>query len=201
MPYYTEVVKALVTAAALGAGAWLVKQIKCMITTLRKVETALPTLLQVAEEMKPNGGNSLRDRVDKISKQLLYQDGARRLSYDLPPEGAFYECDDNGGYVYVNRQWTRLTGLSYEDSLGDGWLSGVHPDDRPTVAEEWWDCIKHRREFDLSFRLVSHDDVVTKVNSHARVLKDNSGALIGFIGVNTIIKEAPCSTQLGLPLS
>jgi PAS domain-containing protein len=36
-----------------------------------------------------------------------------------------------GGIDHVNRRWHQLTGLSSHQTLGWGWQSGLHPDDRP----------------------------------------------------------------------
>lgn len=184
MPYLNDVVKALLTALALAIGAWLVKSARSILTTLKKVDDALPSLLKVAEEMKPNGGSTLRDKVDKMSKQLVFNEGARRVVFDLFDEGAFYECDEDGMFLYVNRAWNTVTGLTPADALGEGWIAGVHPDDREKVTREWNDCIKQHREFNLAYNMISTEGEVTRVQSRTRILRDYAGNVIGFLGVN-----------------
>ncbi len=47
-------------------------------------------------------------------------------------------CADTDGLCsYTNLAWTSLTGLSAEDSAGEGWMSAVHPHDRTEVCNAW----------------------------------------------------------------
>lgn len=38
---------------------------------------------------------------------------------------------------YVNLKWLELTGLTKLQTLGDGWLRAIHPEDRERVQEHW----------------------------------------------------------------
>jgi PAS domain S-box-containing protein len=40
-----------------------------------------------------------------------------------------WQTNDKGEAVYVNKQWIAFTGLSFDDSLGMGWATALHPDD------------------------------------------------------------------------
>ncbi|WP_049563966.1 SpoIIE family protein phosphatase [Nonomuraea sp. SBT364] len=42
-----------------------------------------------------------------------------------------------GGVNEHSPGWERVTGQSWEEFRGDGWLQAVHPDDRAPVAESW----------------------------------------------------------------
>ena len=46
------------------------KRIKPLILALFAVEEAVPVLMSIAREFKPNGGNSLHDRLVRIEEQL-----------------------------------------------------------------------------------------------------------------------------------
>ena len=35
--------------------------------------------------------------------------------------------------TFVNERWCELTGLSFDEALGDGWFAALHPDDRERV--------------------------------------------------------------------
>jgi hypothetical protein len=37
---------------------------------LARIDAAMPTLVTIAEQFKPNGGDSLRDQIDKINGKL-----------------------------------------------------------------------------------------------------------------------------------
>jgi PAS domain S-box-containing protein len=42
-----------------------------------------------------------------------------------------------GGVIEPSPGWERVTGQSWEDYRGEGWLQSVHPDDREATAESW----------------------------------------------------------------
>src|SRR5215470_9447479 len=59
----------------------------------------------------------------------------KRLVETLP--GVAWMSDAVGSVTYINDYWTELTGLTFEQSLGAGWLAAVHPDDGPRLGAEW----------------------------------------------------------------
>ncbi|CAL9615927.1 hypothetical protein SUDANB15_05712 [Streptomyces sp. enrichment culture] len=42
-----------------------------------------------------------------------------------------------GGVTEPSPGWQRVTGQSWEEFRGDGWIDAVHPDDRAAIVEEW----------------------------------------------------------------
>ncbi|CAL9617629.1 hypothetical protein SUDANB176_05770 [Streptomyces sp. enrichment culture] len=42
-----------------------------------------------------------------------------------------------GGVTEPSPGWQRVTGQSWEEFRGDGWIDAVHPDDRAGILEEW----------------------------------------------------------------
>lgn len=55
---------------AVVKGGWLVwKYLAALTQQLTKFNEGLPTLLSIASEFKNNGGNSLRDAIDRIEKK------------------------------------------------------------------------------------------------------------------------------------
>jgi PAS domain S-box-containing protein len=54
----------------------------------------------------------------------------------LSPVGQF-RCDAAGNCTFVNRRWSEIAGLSWEEALGDGWRRALHPDDWRRVAGDW----------------------------------------------------------------
>jgi PAS domain S-box-containing protein len=59
----------------------------------------------------------------------------RRLT-ESAPIGIFLS-DAEGLVVYTNPAWQMMTGLSFEESLGNGWAAIIHPDDKDEVVEVW----------------------------------------------------------------
>ncbi len=51
---------------------------------------------------------------------------------DQAPMGAFL-ADMNGNCIYVNKEWERMSGASYDDSVGWGWFNMLVEDDQAAV--------------------------------------------------------------------
>jgi PAS domain S-box-containing protein len=56
-------------------------------------------------------------------------------------------------FTFVNRTWLTFTGRSLQQELGDGWTSGVHPEDRGRCFEIFSAAFEARRDFKLECRL------------------------------------------------
>jgi PAS domain S-box-containing protein len=59
----------------------------------------------------------------------------------------------DGMVDYVSREFNRYTGLENLDSVGDGWLEGVHPDDREPTLKIWEHAITAGRAYNTEFRI------------------------------------------------
>ena len=56
-------------------------------------------------------------------------------------------------FTFFNRTWLDFTGRTLEQELGDGWASGLHPDDRGRCHETFCAAFDARRSFQLECRL------------------------------------------------
>jgi PAS domain S-box-containing protein len=39
--------------------------------------------------------------------------------------------------TYVNPSWCQISGLSFQEALGNGWLNAVHDDDKAAIINGW----------------------------------------------------------------
>jgi len=102
------------------------------------------------------------------------------------PVGVF-RTDTKGICVAVNSRWCELSGLSEEESLGLGWMTAVHPDDRARVAAEQAAHLESRTPLRIEFRLLRPDGSVIWVLSQTVGSVDENGRLDGFVGTLTDI--------------
>jgi PAS domain S-box-containing protein len=65
----------------------------------------------------------------------------------------------DGGLTYVNRQWTEFTGLTLEETRGEGWHGTIHPEDLPHIIQAGTEAIKsgQRCRFEFRCRPVSNE--------------------------------------------
>lgn len=47
-----------------------------------------------------------------------------------------------GGFTERVPEWERVTGMTWEEYRGDGWLRAVHPDDRPELVRSWTRAVR-----------------------------------------------------------
>ena len=91
MPDLAPIAVVVVTAGVLAKPAlWLTQRIVLMFTLLLHFKEAWPVLEEIAEEFKPNGGASLRDRVNvietdinRVEKTVTVVDGKLDVVIDL----------------------------------------------------------------------------------------------------------------------
>ena len=65
----------------------------------------------------------------------------------------------DGWNIYLNKQWMDYTGLTLEESYGEGWITPFHPDDRQRARDAWQHATQHRDTFSLECRLRRADGV------------------------------------------
>jgi len=104
------------------------------------------------------------------------------------PVGIFLSGAD-GGALFVNGCWSKMTGLSAEEALGNGWTKALHPEDRQRVITGWDEAVKEETSSHSEFRFLKPDGTVTWVQGSAIELRDDEGNLAGYIGSCVDITE------------
>ncbi len=65
--------------------------------------------------------------------------------------------DEGGRCMYVDKQWTKVTGQEIGEAVDRGWLLALHPEDRPRTAEGLADSFNRQDAFRREFRLQRRD--------------------------------------------
>ena len=91
--------------------------------------------------------------------------------------------------LYVNDQWCEVTGLPFDQALGEGWIKALHPSDQPAVAEAWYRAARDGSPFRAEYRFLQADGQVTWVFGRAITEKNSQGEVIGYIGSVTDISK------------
>lgn len=88
--------------------------------------------------------------------------------------------------TFVNQTWLQFTGRSMEQELGDGWLNGVHPDDRASALESR--CLPGQaNEWSGEYRLRQADGNYRWVLDKVTRWCDMSGEILGSIATSVDI--------------
>lgn len=104
-------------------------------------------------------------------------------------------------FDYFNVPWLRFTGRSLALELGEGWLSGVHPDDVERCQTIFSTAFENRQDFSMDFRLRRHDGSYRWVLDSGRPFYLGDGSFGGYLGSCVDItdrKEAEVSAARAL---
>lgn len=146
------------------------------------------TVAEIYKQLKPNGGSSLRDSVDKIDSRLLRLEeqagmSAQVSSLILLDAGlAVFHADKEGNFSSVNRTFQIIAGRAESDLADLGWTSCIDYDQRAETLEEWLESVKYEREFHAEFSIVHTDGTKHPVSCKAFPLRNKDGDVTGWMG-------------------
>ena len=77
-----------------------------------------------------------------------------------------WASDPDGLRIHFNRSWLAFTGRTLEQELGEGWVDGIHPDDRQRCRDICRSSVTSRQPFKMEYRLRRADGQFRWVLSH-----------------------------------
>jgi PAS domain S-box-containing protein len=158
---------------------WLVKRPDGSFRTL--VGTATPLR---REDGAPAGAVLVtRDETEKKAQELQL-----RALVDNVPELAWTALPD--GYVdFYNGRWYEYTGTDFAAMEGWGWALVHDPEVLPVVTERWRHSLTTGEPFEMEYPLRRADGVFRWFLTRVRPLRDPSGRIVRWFGINTDIHE------------
>jgi PAS domain S-box-containing protein len=111
-----------------------------------------------------------------------------RVLFDLMPQLGWTARPD-GFIEFYNRRWYEYTGRTYEEMQGWGWRTVHDPTLLPVVTERWRRSLETGEPFEMEFPLRRADGVYRWFLTRVQPVRDASGALVRWIGINTDIHE------------
>ena len=124
----------------------------------------------------------------RAEQQIAEREARFRVLTEFSPVGIYLTAPD-GGCTYANPAWLKMAGMSEPEALGQGWVSGLHPDDRDTVYANWNRMVESDGEWGMEYRFVNAEDEVTWVYGTATAQRDEDGTPIRYIGANLDVTE------------
>jgi PAS domain S-box-containing protein len=94
------------------------------------------------------------------------------------------------GCTYFSDSWLFFTGRSAAEQIGDGWATGVHPDDLERCLSIYTSAFAARRAFHMAYRLRRRDGIFRWILDIGTPLWDVQGRFLGYVGSCVDVTEA-----------
>ncbi|WP_424134637.1 PAS domain S-box protein [Roseomonas chloroacetimidivorans] len=100
-----------------------------------------------------------------------------------------WRAADSGSWTWSSPQWSRYTGLSEEESQGQGWLAALHPDDREAALAAWAGA-ENGVPLDMETRIFRAAEGRYRWHrTRATPVSDESGRPMEWLGTSTDIDD------------
>ncbi|MDB6038862.1 MAG: histidine kinase, partial [Verrucomicrobiales bacterium] len=113
--------------------------------------------------------------------------GFRTLAEAMPQ--IVWETQADGRNIYFNQQWMDYTGLTLEESQGEGWIKPFHPEDQEEARLSWQTATETKETHSMECRLRRADGVYRWWLVRGVPLQDTAGQIIKWVGTCTDIHE------------
>jgi PAS domain S-box-containing protein len=94
-----------------------------------------------------------------------------------------------GDHDYYSKRWYDYTGLTVEQSEGEGWLNGFHPDDLAIAGPKWAHSLATGDEYLTEYRCRSAAGDWRWMLGRAVPMRDERGAILKWFGTCTDIHD------------
>lgn len=97
--------------------------------------------------------------------------------------------DADGACTFVSKRWLDFTGRSDSDSLGRGWMTGIHPEDNAGVADAHRVAFASGGPINTLYRLLRADGEYRWIMGQGLPRHDERGKFLGMVGSSLDITE------------
>ena len=126
---------------------------------------AFPLVVAMVEDITPLRESEERFRVvANAAPVMIWMSGLERL------------C------TYFNQPWLAFTGRAIEAELGDGWIQGIHAEDRERCMETYKQAFDRRQPFTMEYKLLRHDGEYRWIRDAGVPRFESDGSFAGYIG-------------------
>jgi PAS domain S-box-containing protein len=107
----------------------------------------------------------------------------------------------DGLFNFFNERWLNFRGRTVKEESGEGWISGLHPDDREHYLRIYLGAFDARVEFEIEYRLRRFDGVYRWIVDYGVPRFESDGTFLGYIGSCLDITERKLSEEALLDMS
>jgi PAS domain S-box-containing protein len=149
---------------------------------------ALVRELQIHQiELEMANGDLRRSQV-ALEETLLASEARFREVIDTLP-ALVWTIREDGFVTDCNAQWCAFTGMTREQSQGNGWMEALHPDDRATTGAAVADAFASGEPYQVEQRLRRHDGEYRWFLVRGHPVRDSTGKVVQWHGANVDIHD------------
>lgn len=129
------------------------------------------------------------------SQEELRRSWERYRSLAQASEQVVWVASREGKIHEDSQEWHAITGQTFEEYAGDGWLDAVHPDDRTDVEEAWQRALLTGATFECGYRLRIRSGQYRNYSSRAvPIVRD--GEIVEWVGASTDVTATRDSEEM-----
>ncbi len=126
---------------------------------------------------------------DLIKSQSRENDEQFELICDTMPQ-LLWTTNSKGHHDWFSRRWYEYTGMSVEESSGDGWALAFHPEDVPEAERRFKHSLDTGDQYTTEYRCRRHDGEWRWMLGRALPLRDHrTSTIVKWFGTCTDIHE------------
>lgn len=148
-----------------------------LLPTVKKLDK-LAIQLAKSNGIKEKSIQKLAARTEEID----FRERRFRTIAELSPIGLFL-TDADGNCQFVNQRYSDIVGLTYNESLGDGWKDAIYEEDRDKIFNSWFDSVKNDEPSYVNEYRVIKEGVFKYIAVKAKPIKNDKGEISSFVGV------------------
>jgi PAS domain-containing protein len=158
--------------------------VQALFTTVERIETGLNTLVA---EVKPNGGSSIKDSINRIDTRVEHIQARVRYQDETNPIAKF-ELDHLGECTFANDAFCEILHANEGDLLFAQWYAFVDPEDRGNCIRSVKEAIEYKFPIDITARFRAEGDGLVRLRLKASPHIASGAVLRGFFGTVTTVQ-------------
>jgi len=133
---------------------------------------------------------AFEDITDHIAVKMLRESEERfRIVADSAPVLIWLSAADKSCHFF-NKGWLNFRGQTLEDERGNGWIEGIHPEDKERFLAVRNQSFEERKEYHTEYRLKRFDGEYRWVADNGVPRYTADGIFLGFVGGCMDIQES-----------
>ena len=137
-------------------------------------------LIRAAEDARAQTEQILATVTDSEARYRFLADSIPQLVWVTRPDGH---------HEYYNQRWFDYTGLTLEETAGEGWNPVLHPDDRERAWARWRRSLATGEPYSIEYRFRRHDGEYRWFLGQAVAQRDDDGRIARWFGTLTDIHD------------